>query len=420
MFALIDCNNFYASCERLFRPDLRNTPIVVLSNNDGCVIARSNEAKQLGIPMGAPYFEFKGLCHKHKIQVFSSNYTLYGDISARVMSVIQDEWPEVEVYSIDEAFLDLKDMPPTLRRIFCEQLQKKILQHTGIPTSIGIGLTKTRAKLANFIAKKALKIPVVHLEEINPDEWLNRIQVEDVWGVGGRLSQQLKALNIHTAFALAHANPAFIKKKFSVVLQRTVYELQGRSCLTLEEVTPKQSIVSSKSFGSLQTHLSALEEAISSHVARAWEKLRSQDSTTQYLSVFVRSNHFRPDLKQYANHIGFKLIHPSDDLFFLTLHAKICLRAIYKEGIAYKKVGVMLDGLMPKKHVQLDLFSIEKETDKTDIEQKMQAIEAINHKFGRGTVKLAAEGYSKPWAMRAELKSRAYTTNWLELPWVKT
>lgn len=414
MFALIDCNNFYASCERLFRPDLQNKPIIVLSNNDGCVIARSNEAKDCGVAMGEPYFNVKALCKKYNIHVFSSNYTLYGDLSNRVMSVIAANWPCFEIYSIDEAFLDLTTLPSHLQTSFCLELQKLILKQTGIPTSIGIGKTKTLAKIANHIAKKNLKIPVFNVH--GQPKWLDKIVIDDVWGVGRRLAEKLIPLGIYTAGDLARADVSLIRKRFSVVLQRTAYELRGMPCLELNDVVLKQSIVSSKSFGNLQTDFNALNSAISSHVARAWEKMRSQGLVAQYLSVFVRSNRFRDDLQQYNNNSGFKLITPSDDLRHLTHCAKLCLKHIYKENIHYKKVGVMLDGLILKNPMQLDLFDAIPDTQLQETESVMTVIEQINNRFGRSTVRLAAEGYSKPWSMKRQLKSPSYTTQWSELP----
>lgn len=414
MFALIDCNNFYVSCERLFRPDLRDRPVIVLSNNDGCAIARSNEAKALGIAMGTPYFQIKDLCKKHRVAVFSSNYALYADLSQRVMRLIEQQWPVLEIYSIDEAFLNLEGLNNQQQTAFCSRLQKLVLKHIGIPTSIGIGKSKTQAKIANYIAKKRLGIPVVHLADF-PD-WLDKIAVAEVWGVGRRWAEKLEAIGIKTAGDLARANPGLIKKRFSVVLQRTVYELRGLSCLSLEEIEAKQSIVSSRSFGSLQTDYKALEEAISTYTARAWEKLRRQQSLVQYLSVFILSNRHRGDLKQYSNHIGFKLINPSDDLRVLTASAKHCLKQIYRPGIAYKKAGVMLEGLMPQSPVQADLFSPLPEVERSKTEQLMQTIEHINQRFGRQGLHLAATGKQKaPWAMKRGLKSPDYTTQWQDL-----
>lgn len=413
-FALIDCNNFYASCERLFRPDLRENPIVVLSNNDGCVIARSNEAKALGIKMGEPFFKIKGLSQQSKVHVFSSNYTLYGDMSQRVMSVIEASWPYVEMYSIDEAFLDLSSMPAGSRDQFCIELQKRILKFTGIPTSIGIGQTKTLAKIANHVCKKELNIPVFNVSEQR--HWLKKISTGDVWGIGNRWQKKLMEKGIYTAADLAMINQHLIKKQFNVVLMRTVMELQGISCGGLEDPEPKQSIMSSKSFGEMQTHFSSLAQAISSHCARACEKARSQNLVAQRVLVFIRSNPFRDDLKQYAKSIEYRLVNPTDDTRVITKVAKLCLKKLFKSGVHYKKVGVMLEGLMDKSTKQLDLFHQPRDGELVKKDQLMGVLDRINARFGSHTVKLAAEGYSKPWVMRSQMRSPCYTTRWAELP----
>ncbi len=263
MYALIDCNNFYASCERLFRPDLADKPIIILSNNDGCVIARSNEAKALGFKMGDPYFQVRGLCKQHQVHVFSSNYTLYGDLSHRVMTVILESWTDVEVYSIDEAFIDLSTLATNLHDSFCEHLQKTILKVTGIPTSIGIGPTKTLAKIANHICKKELKIPVFNVT--NQREWLKKIAVGDVWGIGRQWNKKLVNQGIYTANDLAQMNTHLLKKQFNVVMMRTAMELQGIACAGLEEEEPKQSIMSSKSFGEMRCGLEMGKDACFSY-----------------------------------------------------------------------------------------------------------------------------------------------------------
>ena len=414
MYALIDCNNFYASCERLFRPDLCGKPIVVLSNNDGCVIARSNEAKALGIKMGEPYFQIKALSKQHHINVFSSNYTLYGDLSHRVMTVIEAAWPEVEIYSIDEAFLDLSSMPAHLLEGFCIDLQKSILKWTGIPTSIGIGPTKTLAKIANHICKKELKIPVFNVT--NERYWLNKIGIGDVWGVGRQWEKKLKAKGINTAQDLADLNAHMIKKQYNVILMRTTMELQGIPCAGLEEAKPKQNIMSSKSFGEMQTHFSSLAQAISSHCARACEKARSQNLVAQRLYVFVRSNPFREDLTQYAKSIECRLVNPTDDTRIITKVAKLCLRKLYKPGVHYKKVGVMLEDLIDKSPLQMDIFHQHSDEELLRKDKLMSIFDAINVRYGSHTIKLAAEGYSKPWAMRSSMRSPCYTTRWTELP----
>ena len=288
MFALVDCNNFYASCERLFRPDLLNKPIIVLSGNDGCVIARSNEAKALGIIMGEPYFKVKALCKQHQVHVFSSNFALYGDLSHRVMATIEQEWPHVELYSIDEAFLDLSSIPAHLHDSFCTALQKKILKNTGIPTSIGIGQTKTLAKIANHMCKKIMKTAIFNIN--GQQDWLKKIAIHEVWGVGRKSSKKLVDVGIHTAFDLSVTNIQILKKRFNIMMMRIALELRGIPCGDLGRDEVRQSILSSKSFGSLQTKYACVAEALSSHCARAVEKLREQHSLVKRMSVFVRTN----------------------------------------------------------------------------------------------------------------------------------
>lgn len=413
MFALIDCNNFYASCERVFRPDLHYKPIIVLSNNDGCVIARSNESKALGIKMGEPYFKVKSLCKQNRVQVFSSNFALYGDFSERVMSVIESSWPEVEIYSIDEAFLDLSTMQKHSIHAFCVQLQKKIYQCTGIPTSIGIGETKTLAKVANCIAKKKLAIPVFTLED--KPFWLKQIEVGEVWGIGRQWSKKLNTLGIMTAYDLVHSI-ARIKYQINVSVLRTALELSGQCCLDLNESEPKKSIVSSCSFGEMQTSLSALKEAVSYHCAKAWGKMRKQDACAYYLSVSIYANRFKTELPQYSNTAGLKLIHPSDDVRVLTKYALDCLQTIYKEGFHYKKCGVMLTDFVNKQARQLDLFSEVSPESQENTARVMNVMEAINKKYGSRTMHLAAEGIRKPWSMKQEIKTPCYTTKWSDIP----
>jgi len=413
MFALIDCNNFYASCERLFRPDLRHQPIVVLSNNDGCVIARSNESKAIGVAMGEPFFKIKGLCRKHKIHAFSSNYRLYGDISHRVMMTIESEWPHLEVYSIDEAFLDLSTLPEAQLERFCTLLQKKVLKETGIPTSIGIGKTKTLAKGANFLCKKVFNIPVFHL---NHPSLLQKISIGEVWGVGRQYAKKLMNQGIHTAYDLAQTDIHLLRKRYNVVLMRTAMELSGIPCAGLEETALQQSIMSSKSFGEMQTTLSAVAQSLSSHCARAVEKLRAQNLMAQGMYVFVHTNRFREDLAQHFQSIAVNFINPTDDIRIITKMAKRCLRQIFKGGYHYKKAGVCLENLIPKNPRQLDMFHQISEKALKKTEQLMSVFDTINKKYGRQTIHLAAEGHSKPWAMRAEMKSPAYTTQWSEIP----
>ena len=413
MFALIDCNNFFASCERLFRPDLRNKPVIVLSSNDGCVVARSNEAKALGIAMGVPYFKIKALCIEEEVEVFSSNFTLYNHLSQRIMRIIEDTWPHVEIYSIDEAFIDLSRLDASYHDLFCKELQQKIGRYTGIPTSIGIGPTKTLAKLANHIAKKELKIPVFNISEQR--EWLKAISIADVWGIGRQWHKQLMRHQIHTAYDLATANPAYLRQQFNVVMQRTNLELNGISCAGFNEQSPQQSITSSRSFGSEQRDEAHLAQAISSHCAIASEKLRRNGLLAKHLHVFMCSNRFKHEAYYHA--IDFKLLNPTDDLRYITTCAKFCLKKIYQPSVAYKKAGIILSDLSTHTPLQMDLF----DNKPTDLRSKqfMQIMDKINTRFGRQTIRLAAEGHKKPWNARAELRSPNYTTEWSELPLVR-
>lgn len=417
MFALIDCNNFYASCERLFRPDLMHVPIVVLSNNDGCVIARSNEAKALGIKMGEPYFQIKMMARKHCIKTFSSNYTLYGDLSMRVMSVIEESWDAMEIYSIDEAFLDLSTLPEKDHTAFCLKLQAKILKFTGIPTSIGIGTSKTLAKAANFIAKRKLKIPVFNIA--GESHWLGQIEIGDVWGIGRQWAKKLNAQGIKTAADLASCNPHHIKKQFNVVMMRTVMELNGIPCGGLEVPETRQSIISSRSFGKMLTEFDTLAMSVSSHATRAAERARGQGLVARRIHVFVRSNPFRADLKQYARSMEYKLVNPTSDSRVITAVAKRCLKKLFMSGIHYKKAGVMLLDLIPENFRQQDIFNPVSEKEIEHGAQLMQVFDRINARFGSRTVRLAAEGYDNAWKMRAQMCSPAYTTRWSELPLVK-
>jgi DNA polymerase V len=414
MFALVDCNNFYASCERLFRPDLRGKPIIVLSSNDGCVIARSDEAKVLGIQMGVPYFQVRALCAQHKVHVFSSNFSLYGDLSRRVMSVISEAWPTLEIYSIDEAFLDLSTLPMAELDSFCAWVQKKVLRCTGIPVSIGIGPTKTLAKLANHIAKKELKIPVFNINQ--QMFWLSRIHINDVWGVGRQWTKKLLEQGVYTANDLASLSVNELKRRYNVTLYSTALELKGIACSDLAEYEPRKSIISSKSFSTMQTEYDALAQAVSSHCVRAWEKLRDQGSVAHYLSVSINTNRFRADLPHYAQRAGFKLIRASDDVRYLVQCAKLCLRTIFREGYHYQKVGVYFGELKSKNQVQFDLFEEVSEEQLKHTEQLMSVLNQVNKKYGTHALRLAAEGYSKPWSARMGKCSPAYTTRWADLP----
>ena len=422
VYALVDCNNFYCSCERVFNPKLENRPLVVLSNNDGCAVARSAEAKALGIKMGEPWFELKHLVKRHGLIGLSSNYTLYGDMSHRVMQVLRDFTPDVEVYSIDESFLRIERM-----RLLCQShgamgqaIRRRVRQWTGIPVCVGIGPTKTLAKLANHIAKKNPRFDGVFDVTSYPENdlaaLLSSIDVGEVWGVGQRIAGKLETLGIKSVEDLRRASPKSIRLHFSVVLERTVVELQGISCLALEDVAPpKKQIVSSKSFGRMVVSVEELGEALSTYVSRAAEKLRVQGSVCGSLQVFVMTNRFRPEDAQYSNGVVIPLSNPSSDTMSLAAAALFGLSRIYRPGYSYKKCGVMLLDLSPAHQRQQSLFS------QVDDEAKhslalMSVLDSVNAKYGRDTLTIASAGTHKPWAARAESKTPCYTTRWTELP----
>jgi DNA polymerase V len=422
LFALVDCNNFYCSCERVFNPKLENRPLVVLSNNDGCAIARSNEAKALGIRMGEPWFKLRDLVKYHGIVGLSSNYTLYGDMSQRVMQVLREFTPDVEVYSIDESFLRIERM----RRLWPsythmgQAIRARVRQWTGIPVCVGIGPTKTLAKLANHIAKKNPRFSgVFDLASYPPaqlEELLTKVDVGEVWGVGRRIAEKLKTAGIHTVQDLRLMSPKVIRAHFSVVMERTVSELQGVPCLELEDIAPpKKQIVSSKSFGEMVASLAELSEALSSYVTRAAEKLREQGSVCGALQVFVMTNQFRTDDAQYSNGIVIPLPNPSNNTLDLVQAALFGLRAIYRRGYLYKKTGVMLLDLAPAGQRQASLFDpLEEQVKHSDA--LMSVLDGLNRKFGRDTLCVAAQGTRKRWAAKAENKTPSYTTRWGEVP----
>ena len=421
--ALIDGNNFYCSCERVFQPQLEGKPVVVLSNNDGCVVARSAEVKALGVPMGAPWFQLKDLAKQHGIIARSSNYTLYGDMSQRMHSVIGQFSPNQEIYSIDESFLDLTGFNRDLIE-YGQQIRSKVLQWVGIPVCVGIGSTKTLAKLANHTAKKNL-IPemssgVSNLNQLSTadlTELLGRIDVGEIWGVGRKLSQRLNSIGITTAQQLKDASISKIKNEFNVLLARTVSELNGEQCLQLEDVAPpKQQIMSSRSFGQPIFLLEDLSEAVVSYTSRAAEKLRRQHSVARALQVYLMTNPFKPNEPQYSNSVTVKLLHPTDDSFRLAEAAIYGLKRIYKPCYAYKKAGIMLVDLCPANQVPVDLFSQIELPDTERSKVLMATLDEINAKMGRGTVRSAGEGLDKIWAMRSSNKSQEYTTDWSQLP----
>jgi len=420
VFALVDCNNFYASCEKLFRPDLKDTPVVVLSNNDGCVVARSREAKLLGIKMGVPVFQIKAEMQRHGILAFSSNYALYADLSSRVMRTLEEMAPRVEVYSIDEAFLDLTGIESAISLVeFGQQVRERIGHWIGITVCVGIAPTKTLAKLANHAAKKYPATQgVVNLT--NPDRQrrlLALVPVDDVWGVGRRLSKRLNALGIATALDLANASPRAIRDQFSVVLERTVRELNGESCIELEEIPPtKKQIVCSRSFGAKVTHFELLREAVCEYATRATEKLRKEQQQAKVLTVFIRTSPFKDNEPQYSNSASGELLIPSCDTRDFIELANHLLKRIWKDGFRYAKAGVMLSDFYDPGMFQPGLF--DDVSTRSNSQQLMSVLDTINQS-GAGKVFFAGQGTKKDWSMKREYLSPAYTTRWDQLPRVK-
>lgn len=419
VFALVDCNNFYASCEKLFDPTLRDTPIVVLSNNDGCVVARSKESKTLGVPMGAPWFQVQAMAKQHGIRAFSSNYALYADMSSRVVEILRGFTPSLEVYSIDESFLVLDGLPGSTEDIG-RGIRERVATWVGLPVCVGIASTKTLAKLANHAAKKALagRDGVCDFGAMGPDELsalFARIPVAEVWGVGRRLDERLAELRIGTVKELRDAPPTWIRERFSVVLERTVRELNGVSCLDLEDVAPdKQQIMASRSFGNPVFDLEGLSEAVASHTTRAAEKLRAQRHVAGAVTVMIRSNPFKPWEPQYNRSEVVPLAEPSADTRDLIRAALAGLRGIYREGYAYKKAGVMLCGLEPQRRSHISLLNdSEREQRSTAL---MQVMDRINERWGRGSLRPLATGFDSGWRMRREKLSPAWTTRWDQLP----
>lgn len=420
VFALVDCNNFYASCEKLFRPDLKDTPVVVLSNNDGCVVARSREAKSLGIKMGVPVFQIKSEMQRHGILAFSSNYALYADLSSRVMRTLEEMAPRVEVYSIDEAFLDLTGIESALSLVeFGQQVRERIGHWIGITVCVGIAPTKTLAKLANHAAKKYPATQGV-VDLTNPDRQrrlLALVPVDDVWGVGRRLSKRLNALGITTALDLANASPRAIRDQFSVVLERTVRELNGESCIELEEIPPtKKQIVCSRSFGVKVTQFELLREAVCEYATRATEKLRKEQQQAKVLTVFIRTSPFKDNEPQYSNSASGELLIPSCDTRDFIELANHLLKRIWKDGFRYAKAGVMLSDFYDPGMFQPGLF--DDVSTRSNSQQLMSVLDTINQS-GAGKVFFAGQGTKKDWSMKREHLSPAYTTRWDQLPRVK-
>lgn len=416
--ALIDVNNFYVSCERVFNPKLVNKPVVVLSNNDGCAVARSNEVKALGVGMGAPWFKFKDLAKQHGIIAMSSNYALYADMSNRVMSILRHYSPHQEVYSIDESFLDLTGFQSRDLVKYAQQMRGRILKWTGLPVCVGIGSTKTLSKLANHCAKKR---PVFNsvcnfntMSPIELDELLSQIEVGEIWGVGRKLAPKLQALGFNTVLDLKRANPERLRQQFSVVMEKTIRELNGTVCIEMEEISPnKKQILRSRSFGHPVTDYNSLAESITLYMSSAAERLRRQQSFAGSVYVFITTSPFKPDHPFYGNGMTIPLPSPTDDTRQLVSVVLWGLKQIYRPNYNYAKAGVMLGELVPAQGVQTDLFSKSQTSNKS--EGLMTAMDKINRKMGKESIKLASEGFTRPWIMRQENKSPSYTSNWDEI-----
>lgn len=423
VFALVDCNNFYASCEKLFRPDLRHTPVVVLSNNDGCVVACSKEARALGIRMGVPAHHIKHEIRRYGIQVFSSNYRLYGDMSRRVMTTLEALAPRVDVYSIDEAFLDLTGVNRVVAfEDFGREIKDTVYRHVGLPVCVGVAPTRTLAKLANYAAKRYPATGgVVDLTgTARQKRLMARVAVGDVWGVGRRITARLENMGITTALQLAEADPALLRKRFSVVLERTARELNGISCLPWEAVPqPKKQVMCSRSFGQPLTGLGDLEEAVAHFASRVCEKLRAEDQYAGEIMVFIRTSPFRPEVRHYSGSATTGLSTPSQDTRVIVDKALKLLRSVYRQGCPYIKAGVLVSELTSGSARQADLFEAgsAEAGGRAGSDHLMALMDQVNRR-SRGTLITARQAGNKAYAMRRAHLSPAYTTNWHQLPGV--
>jgi len=415
MYALVDCNNFYASCERVFQPKLRGRPIVVLSFNDGCVIARSQEAKDIGIPMGAPAFKHKHLFERFNVAVFSANFVLYGDISSRVMKILRSSVPDIEIYSIDEAFLKFKLNESRDLRKTCLEIHDEVERSTGIPISVGIAPTKTLAKIGSHVAKKDKSYKGVFDWNLlqNKDELLRKTPVGDIWGVGFRTTYKMNAVGIYNALQLRDANEAFIRKQFSVSILRTQTELREIACLTLESVQPRKGIMSSRSFGRPVFSKEELRQAVATYISRGCEKLREQKSAASYIYVSIKTSMHKSKYPQYFAYkiksLPYASFYTPD---FISRGFEI-LDEIYKPGYRYKKATIMLLGITPQNQMQLSFG--EKDNDFHKKVNLTKTFDGINNRYGLEVIKYGATGTEQPWRVKNQLCSPRYTTSWEDL-----
>ena len=414
--ALVDCNSFYVSCERLFNPKIRKKPVVVLSNNDGCIISRSNEAKALGIKMGEPYFKAKNIIIKNDVQVFSSNYSLYGDLSRRVMRTLKRFNSQIEVYSIDEAFMDLSNFSDEDVERVGKEIRETVLQWTGIPTSIGIAKTKTLSKIANHIAKKKQSgvTSLIGIENLDPI--LEKIEINDVWGVGRQLTKFYQKNGIYNAKQLKNKSNTWIKKCSNVLSSRTAMELRGIPCINLETTqTKRKSCVVSRSFGKRIETFQELKEAVSNYCLNASEKIRSESLVAKAITVFVRTSPFQRDYGYYSNSKTIDFPIATNNSIETVKTAVAILESIFKNSYRYQKAGVMLTGLR-EDDGRKNLFSSEKDE---KINSLMRSIDSTNHRYGRSTLSLASAGVHKKWNMRRNYSSKIDTADFYSLPKIK-
>lgn len=419
MFALVDCNNFYASCERVFNPSLRNKPVAILSNNDGCVISRSDEAKAIGLPMGAPAFKYKQFFKEHGIHVLSSNYPLYGDMSTRVMSIINQFTPDVEIYSIDEAFLEFKGFENYDFTSYGNEIRQRILKWTGIPTCVGIAPTKALSKVANKIARKYPKqtngVFVIDSEEkrIKALKW---IKIKDVWGIGHGLQKRLKIKNVKTAYDFILLSEVWILKNFSIIEWKLKKELEGIPTLELDAPKTKRSIATTRSFETTFSDIDNIKERISTFATSCAEKLRKQGSSCYMVHVLLRSDWYKKDSPQHSANKSVLLSYPTNSTLVISKAAVQAVTSIFKKGVKYKRAGVIITGLVPTDNHQLNLFNNENPKHKP----LMQVLDNLNTKYGEYKIKLASQDLKRTWKMRQEHLSPRYTTNINEIINIKS
>ena len=413
MIALADCNNFYASCERVFNPALENKPIVVLSNNDGCIIARSNEAKSLGIKMGEPVFKARKIIEGNNVNVFSTNFALYGDMSNRVMSMLADAAPEIEIYSIDEAFIDFTGINNPSG--FAGELKNDIRKSTGIPVSIGIGPTKTLAKIANHVAKKKTDSGIFCLDSpVKIDQILKEISVSDIWGIGSRYSSMLCGQNIRTAHDFIKLDEQWVLEKMTIVGLKTLQELKEHKHFALDtNPTWKKNICTSRSFGVKTKKLKDLKEAITSHSVRCAEKLRMQNACARYISVLIKTDPFNDKDRYYYGYRSVSFNSPTNDTIRIVQAANDLLKCIYKQGLTYKKAGVIVGDIVPQDRVQIDLF--ENLENDSEVNSLHKAVDRINRSMGRDKVQILGQGLISKWGLKREKLSPCYTTRWEDI-----